>query len=257
MDTIVRHRTVNGAAEDTTTMSASTVLEALSTGAIEVLGLLPYSSNYTFLVRVTSGDERTLAVYKPQRGERPLWDFMTGSLGAREVASYLVSEEAGWGIVPPTVLREEGPLGAGSLQLFIEHDPDRHFFVLMEERLDDFRPFAVFDVVINNADRKAGHVIEDASKKVWAVDHGLTFHAEPKLRTVIWQFADEPLGARLRSQLGALGSVLSDPDDLGGQLAELLTPEEATATLERVENLLLEDSFPPPGPDRPLPWPLV
>ena len=256
-------------------MSASTVLEALSTGAIEVLGLLPYSSNYTFLARVTSGDERTLAVYKPQRGERPLWDFTTGSLGAREVASYLVSEEAGWGIIPPTVLREEGPLGAGSLQLFIEHDPDRHFFVLMEERLDDFRAFAAFDVVINNADRKAGHVIEDGSrrpslgersdvrarmpkkKKLWAVDHGLTFHAEPKLRTVIWQFADEPLGESLRTQLGTLGSALSDPGGLGGAVAELLTPEEAARALERVEGLLIEDSFPSPGLDRPLPWPLV
>ena len=202
-------------------------------------------------------DGQFLAVYKPQRGEQPLWDFATGSLGAREVASYLVSEAAGWGIVPPTVFREEGPLGAGSLQLFIEHDPDRHFFVLMEERLDDFRVFAAFDVVVNNADRKAGHVVEDEARVPWAVDHGLTFHVEPKLRTVIWQFADEPLGASLRSQLGALGSVLSDADGLGGQLAELLTPEEATATLERVENLLLEDSFPPPGIDRPLPWPLV
>jgi uncharacterized repeat protein (TIGR03843 family) len=234
---------------------AAATLQALSTGGIEVLGLLPYSSNYTFLVRVTGDEGQFLAVYKPQRGERPLWDFATGSLGAREVASYLVSEAAGWGIVPPTVFREEGPLGAGSLQLFIEHDPDRHFFVLMEERLDDFRAFAAFDVVVNNADRKAGHVIEDAAKVLWAVDHGLTFHVEPKLRTVIWQFADEPLGASLRSQLGALGSVVSD--GLGGRLAELLTPEEATATLERVENLLLEDSFPPPGLDRPLPWPLV
>lgn len=244
-------------------MSASRVLEALSTGAIEVLGLLPYSSNYTFLVRVTSGDERTLAVYKPQRGERPLWDFTTGSLGAREVTSYLVSEAAGWGIVPPTVFREEGPLGAGSLQLFVEHDPDRHFFVLMEERLDDFRVFAAFDVVINNADRKAGHVIEDGSrmpkkkKKLWAVDHGLTFHAEPKLRTVIWQFAGEPLGASLRNQLGTLGSALSDPGGLGGEVAELLTLEESARALERVEGLLIEDSFPSPGLDRPLPWPLV
>jgi conserved hypothetical protein len=242
--------------------SASTVLEALSTGAVEVLGLLPYSSNYTFLVRVTSGDERILAVYKPQRGERPLWDFTTGSLGAREVASYLVSEEAGWGIVPPTVFRAEGPLGAGSLQLFIEHDPDRHFFVLMEERLDDFRVFAVFDVVINNADRKAGHVIEDdtrmpKNKELWAVDHGLTFHAEPKLRTVIWQFAGEPLCESLRTQLGNLGSALTDPGGLGGAVAELLSPEEAAGALERVEGLLIEDSFPSPGLDRPLPWPLV
>ncbi len=238
-------------------MSSSRILEALSTGSIEVLGLLPYSSNYTFLARVTSGDDEVLAVYKPQRGERPLWDFPDGTLGARELASFLVAQAAGWDIVPETVYRSEGPLGAGSLQRFIEHDPDRHFFILMEERLEDFRVFACLDVVINNADRKAGHVIEDGEKRLWGVDHGLSFHTENKLRTVIWQFAEESLGRSLRDGLESLGSALSDDGGLGAELADLLSPEESAATLERVENLLVEDSFPPPSNDRPLPWPLV
>lgn len=236
---------------------ASAALELLAAGDVEVLGLLPYSSNYTFLARVRKGADETTAVYKPTRGERPLWDFPPGTLAAREVAAFLVSEAAGWGIVPPTVLREEGPLGAGSLQTFVEHDPDRHFFILMEERLEDFMPFAAFDVVVNNADRKAGHVLEDSDGRLWGVDHGLSFHVEPKLRTVIWSFADEALGNALRRDLEQLGSVLADPGGLGGRLEGLLSAEEAAATLARAEALLVEDRFPAPGHDRPLPWPLI
>jgi hypothetical protein len=232
-------------------------LELIGRGEVEVLGLLPYSSNYTFLAKVRTPDGEVLAVYKPARGERPLWDFPHGTLAAREVATWLVSEAAGWNVVPPTVLRADVPLGPGSLQLFIEHDPDRHYFVLVEERPDDFPVFAALDVVANNADRKAGHVLEDASGKLWAVDHGLTFHVEPKLRTVIWAFAGDPLGAALRSDLERLGGALDDGSGLGGELARLLTPREAEATLARVETLLVEDRFPAPGADRPLPWPLI
>lgn len=238
-------------------MDDSALLELLAAGAIEPLGLLPYSSNYTFLVRVERAGKQTLAVYKPSRGERPLWDFPRGTLAAREVAAYLVSEAAGWHIVPPTVMRAAGPHGPGSLQLFIEHDPDRHYFVLMEERHDELRRFAAFDVVVNNADRKAGHVLEDAAGRLWAVDHGICFHVEPKLRTVIWSYADQPLGTELRTELGALGAKLADERDLRGDLARLLSPEEAAATLDRLETLLVEDRFPAPGPDRPLPWPLI
>lgn len=232
-------------------------LDLLQRGAVEVLGLLPHSSNYTFLARVTDEGRSALAVYKPRRGERPLWDFPPGTLAARELAAFLLSETSGWNIVPPTVLRESGPLGDGSLQLFVEHDPDRHFFTLMEERLEDFIPFAAFDVVANNADRKGGHVLEDGNGRLWAVDHGVTFHVEPKLRTVIWSFAEQPLGSDLRAELERLGVALSDDDDLGGELARLLSPSEAEAALERVETLLVEDRFPSPGFDRPLPWPLI
>ncbi|HYZ46648.1 MAG TPA: hypothetical protein VE712_03195, partial [Actinomycetota bacterium] len=158
-------------------------LRLLSSGDVEVLSLLPYSSNYVFLARVRNEETDALAVYKPRRGERPLWDFPRGTLAAREVAAFLVSEAAGWGKVPPTVLRADAPLGVGSLQLFIEHDPERHYFTLMEERAEDLVAFAAFDVVINNADRKSGHVLEDADGRLWAVDHGVTFHPHDKLRT--------------------------------------------------------------------------
>jgi uncharacterized repeat protein (TIGR03843 family) len=229
----------------------------LEQGEIEVLGLLPYSSNYTFLTRLRSEDAETFAVYKPARGERPLWDFAPGTLAAREVASFRVSEACGWGIVPPTVLRDDAPLGPGSLQLFVEHDPDVHYLTLMQQRLEDFRVFAALDVVINNADRKAGHVLQDAEGRVWAVDHGLTFHIEPKLRTVIWQFADEPLGDPLRNQLDRLGTELARSGGLGDELAHLLSLGESAATLARVETLLVDDCFPAPGSERPLPWPLI
>ena len=195
------------------------------------------------------------AVYKPRRGERPLWDFPDGTLAAREVAAWIVSN-ASWGIVPPTVLREDAPLGAGSLQLFVSHDPDRHYFVLKDDRLEELAAFAAFDAVVNNADRKAGHVIVDRDDRLWAVDHGLTFHVEPKLRTVIWDFAEERLTPDLRKTLERLGEELAD-DRLGGELARLLSPSEAAACLERVEALLIEDRFPAPQGPRPLPWPLI
>jgi len=228
----------------------------LETGAIEVLGLIPYSSNYTFLTRVSGPNGETNAVYKPRRGERPLWDFPDGTLAAREVAAWMISDTS-WGLVPPTVLREDGPLGMGSLQLFIPHDPDRHYFVLMDDHLEELAAFAAFDAVVNNADRKAGHVVEDESGRLWAVDHGLTFHVEPKLRTVIWAFAEERLTPAIRAMLEKLGAALADDGGLGAALADLLSPGEAAATLERVEGLLLEDRFPAPQGPRPLPWPLI
>ena len=231
-------------------------LEVLQRGDVEVVGLLPYSSNYTFLARVRLGQTELLAVYKPRRGETPLRDFPPGTLAARERAAFLVSEAAGWGIVPVTVLRADAPMGEGSLQLFVEHDPEVHYFTLMHDRLDEFATFAAFDAVVNNADRKSGHVLEDSAGRLWAVDHGLTFHTDDKLRTVIWAFAEEPLTKEIRSTLEGLGAGLSD-GDLSGQLGALLGPEEVVATLNRVETLLVEDRFPAPGTDRPLPWPLI
>jgi len=148
-------------------------------------------------------------------------------------------------------------MGPGSVQLFIEHDPERHYLVLMEERLESFPIFAALDVIINNADRKAGHIIEDATGRLWAVDHGISFHVEHKLRTVIWQFAGQRLGQEVRRGLETVGAGLADPNGLGGRLAALLSSAEAEATLARVESLLVEDRFPAPEGDRPLPWPLI
>jgi uncharacterized repeat protein (TIGR03843 family) len=234
--------------------SGQGVLELLRSGDVEVLGLLPYSSNYVFLTRVTGGDEELLAVYKPRKGERPLWDFPTGTLAAREVAAYEVSEAGGWGFVPPTVMRLDAPLGAGSLQQFIEHDPERHFFVLMEEpeRRIEFAKLAAFDIVINNADRKGGHVLEDADGKLWAVDHGLAFNAEPKLRTVIWGFAGDELQPEARAQLETALQALADT-----RLDELLSPDEVIETRARAELLLKTGTYPHPSGPYAMPWPLV
>ena len=238
-------------------LSSQQVLEVLERGSVETVGLLPYSSNYAFLATVCLDNVEVKSVYKPRRGERPLWDFPHGTLAARECAAYLVSEAGGWGVVPPTVLRTDAPMGEGSVQQFIHHDPNRHYFVLVEERPADFPSLAAFDIVTNNADRKAGHVIEDAGGRLWAVDHGLSFNVEDKLRTVIWEFAGDPLGAELTGQLNALRDKLHDPDGLGDELAALLSPEESAATLARTESLLNEGRFPVPESEYRLPWPLV
>ena len=247
---------IERASADNVIVSSDQALRILGSGTITVLGLLPYSSNYTFLARAEHEDQEALAVYKPRRGERPLWDFPPGSLAAREVAAWLVSEASGWRIVPPTVLREDAPLGEGSVQLFIQHDPDRHFFVVMEERLHELGVFAAFDAVVNNADRKGGHVLEDMSGRLWGVDHGLCFNDQPKLRTVIWQFAGESFGPDVRAALEALRSQLA-AGALNRRLAQLLNPQEVAATAERVDALLATGRWPAPQGDRPLPWPLV
>lgn len=194
---------------------------------------------------------------KPRRGETPLWDFPHGTLAAREVAAYEVSRASGWDLVPPTVLRDDTPLGDGSLQLFVNHDPERHYFVLVEERKPDLRTLAALDVVINNADRKGGHVIEDGAGRLWAVDHGVSFHAEPKLRTVIWDYADEPIGEEAERGLTTLQRELEAERTLRLRLEQLLAPQEVIAVRGRIQSLLTSGRFPTPGRERPLPWPLI
>lgn len=228
----------------------------LSGGDIEVLGLLPFSSNYVFLARLTKDEDEALAVYKPQRGERPLWDFPPGTLAAREVAAYEVSEAIGWELVPATVMREDAPLGRGSVQLFIEHDPEQHFFTLMNDHHPELKRFAVFDIIINNADRKGGHVVKGPDGHIWGVDHGLTFNIEPKLRTVIWGFAGEGLEG-LEEDLESLAEVLQPGGALAERLGELLSPAEAQETSARLGHLLLESVFPAPEGPFAMPWPLV
>ena len=228
--------------------------EVLAASDVEVLGLLPYASNYTFLARI--GDEDR-AVYKPTRGERPLWDFPIGTLAAREAAAYLVDVAGGFDIVPPTVMRDDLPLGPGSLQAFIDHDPELHFFTLSEKRLADFEIFAAFDVVTNNADRKAGHVLQDAAGKLWSVDHGLTFNVEDKLRTVIWDFADHPVTERVTPHLERLVAAFEGDASFRGELGVLLGDTEIATTAARAKLLLRAGRYPQPGGLRPYPWPLV
>ena len=233
------------------------ILSALSSGTIELKGQFVWGSNYTFLVQVTQGDETRPAVYKPARGERPLWDFPEGTLAQREVAAYVVSRALGWDLVPPTVLRPDGPAGAGSLQLFVDADPERHYFTFTEAEKQRLRPVAVFDLLINNADRKGGHVLLGESDHLWLIDHGVCFHAEDKLRTVIWDFVGEPIPRELLAALRRLRQALLDDDALRTELGGLLAAEEVEALQARTDRLLRLKRFPPPGADRPYPWPLV
>lgn len=226
----------------------------LAGGEIELIGLLPGASNYTFATIVRNGDARATAVYKPARGERPLWDFPRGTLWRREVAAFEVSEALGWGLVPATVGRD-GPHGPGSLQWFVDADPDAHYFTLMPALADVFRLVAAFDIVVNNADRKAGHcVLENDTGRIWAIDHGVSFHADPKLRTVIWDFVGEPLPARVRQDLQRLLRDHAAWD----RLRSLLARDEIASLRARVRALLDEGAFPDPPEDRrAFPWPPV
>jgi len=228
-------------------------LRLLTEGDIEVVGRLPWSSNHTFLATCVLGEEEAGAVYKPGRGERRLWDFPE-AIYRREVAAYELSRTLGWDLVPETVERDDAPLGPGSLQLFIPADFSQHHFTLVEreEHLDRLRAICAFDVVANNADRKSGHCILGEDGRVWAIDNGLCFHTEPKLRTVIWEFAGEPLPADLVEDLSRVAR--SPPEGLGS----LLSAREVAAVSRRAGALLEAGRFPVPDPDtHHYPWPLV
>lgn len=230
--------------------------ELLATGGMEVVGRVAWSSNAALLVTVVGDAGEMLAVYKPQQGERPLWDFPDGSLCRREVASFRVSEALGWDIVPTTVLRD-GPYGVGMVQRFVEHDPDDHYFTLLEDHPDEFRRFAAFDVVINNADRKGGHCLREMTTgHLYGIDHGLTFHVGPKLRTVIWDFAAEPVPDALLADVDTLRGALCGA--LGDQLRGLLHPAELTALDRRIDDLLLTRRYPEPDEGyHSVPWPVI
>jgi hypothetical protein len=169
------------------------VVKALQKGVIEMQGQFLSGSNYTFLAQLSMEGECFQVVYKPIRGEQPLWDFPHGSLARREVAAYLVSEALEWDLVPPTIFRKEGPLGAGSLQQYVEHDPNDHYFNFEDKDRQRLRPVVVFDLILNNADRKGGHILRGEDDHLWLIDHGLCFHAEEKLRTVVWDFSGEAI----------------------------------------------------------------
>jgi len=231
---------------------ASGVLTALAEGEIEVKGRMPWSSNATFLVTVGHQGTEFDAVYKPGRGERPLWDFPDG-LYRREVAAYALSEMLGWQLVPETIVRRDAPFGPGSLQRFVDADFSQHYFTLVEDERhhDALRAMGTFDLVANNADRKSGHCLLDGDGHVWGVDHGLCFHAEPRLRTVIWEFGGEPIPDPLLADLERLAT--SAPAGLKG----LLSPAEGRAVARRAAGVVGLGRFPDPGAARPYPWPLV
>jgi uncharacterized repeat protein (TIGR03843 family) len=229
--------------------------DRLASAGVTVLGRMLNASNATFLVRLDGADG--MAIYKPGRGERPLWDFAPG-LYRREVAAYVLSEALGLGVVPPTVVRPDAPLGEGSLQWFVNADFAEHYFSLYGERPDlhdQLRAIAVFDAIANNTDRKSGHCLLEVAAnadgdQVWAIDNGLCFAADDKLRTVIWEFAGEPLTHELRR---AAGCAVDPP----AELEALLDDDEITAISARARRLLARATFPAEQHSHGYPWPLV
>jgi len=220
----------------------SSLRQALENGEIKLQGQFLLGSNYTFLVKVRHEVQEIPAIYKPARGEQPLWDFPEASLAGREVAAYLVSEALGFNFVPLTVLRTDGPFGPGSLQQFIEYDPNYHYFTFSESDRQRLRPVALFDLLVNNADRKGSHLlIEKGTNKLWLIDHGLCFHAEDKLRTVLWDFAGESIPERLIAALASFHTSLHA--SLSTILAPYLQPDELAALAARADCLLANPIF--------------
>ncbi|HQX62699.1 MAG TPA: SCO1664 family protein [Thermomicrobiales bacterium] len=219
-------------------------LNRLRSGGIAECKLVPWGSNYTFAVALTDPDdqdaETLLAIYKPRAGEAPLWDFPSGTLYQREYAAYLLADALGWDFIPPTVIRD-GPHGIGTVQLYIEPEHDSHYFSFRDSHQDELRRMAVFDLVANNADRKAGHCFRDrAQTSIWGIDHGLTFNIEQKVRTVIWDFCGEEIPEDLAAGLRRV----RDDATISALLAPQLDPLEIQALRARAARLLEDGVFP-------------
>ena len=228
-------------------------LTVLAHGEIDMVGRVVDSSNATYVIQVTLDGEQLPAVYKPEAGERPLWDFDPG-LYKRERAAYVLSDHLGWDLVPPTVVREDAPAGVGSVQRFVEGDHREHYFTLYDDRPelhDTFRRMAVFDCIANNTDRKSGHVLLGDDGHVYGIDHGLCFAADFKLRTVIWDFAGEEIPAADLATIEPLASAVPDA------LSTLLRRDEVAALQSRVQRLLTTRVLPVDRTGRRIPWPLI
>jgi hypothetical protein len=230
----------------------------LERGTIEGIELIPWGSNYTFAAALRNDDGASCyAVYKPRRGEVPLRDFPSGTLYKREVAAYVLTRHLGWDMIPPTIVREEGPHGIGSLQLYVEPraGPSGQYEKLRESHRCDLQRMAIFDLLTNNADRKGGHCLLDVRGHVWGIDHGLTFHHVPKLRTVIWDFVGEPMPERLCEELASMRKDRARLAALDRDLRHLLAAQEMDALYQRWDRLLASPCFPELDPYRNVPWP--
>ena len=240
-------------------MENDEIFSALQSGTLHLEGQFIYGSNYTFMAACQFKGQTFKTVYKPVRGERPLWDFAHQTLARREVAAFLVSESLGWGLVPPTVFRQKrAPMGSGSIQLFIEHDPDVHYFNMSEDHKYLLPKVMLFDLLINNADRKAGHLLINPEGELFLIDHGLSFHIVDKLRTVVWDHAGEPIPSQLLDDVNKAMAMLPPGEKLHNALKRHLMGEEITALINRAQGLLAAEAFPlPPEDRRAYPWPLV
>jgi uncharacterized repeat protein (TIGR03843 family) len=235
------------------------ILEILQSAPCSLAGQFINGSNYTFFITLKTQDGDVQAVYKPVRGETPLWDFPTGSLARREVAAYHLSEVLGWHIVPPTVYRKKKlPFGAGSVQQFIDSDPQKHYFNLSLEEKERLRPVALFDCLINNADRKGSHILLTTEGRIYCIDHGICFHVENKLRTVIWDFAGQPIPSELLNDLDRLVSGVLSDQQVYPELSIYLRKGEIKAMAARAKQLLKSGKFPESDNTlRQFPWPPV
>src|SRR5581483_7312232 len=229
------------------------VLHLLHSGEITASELIPWGSNYTFAVKIECDGVATLGVYKPLRGEAPLWDFPEG-LYRREYAAYVVAHLLGWDFVPPTIVRD-GPNGIGSLQLFVEHEATDYFH-FRENYAAELQRMCVFDVIANNADRKAGHCLKGVDGQLWGIDHGLTFNVQPKLRTVIWDYGGEPIPQPLMDDLLDFRTDSARLKELYVQLGNCLAKDELAMFLKRIDRLIEQPVFPAPYSRRAVPWPL-
>jgi hypothetical protein len=227
-------------------------LELLNTGAITVTGRLVDASNATLFASIESDKAQGQCIYKPIAGERPLWDFPDGQLAHREYAAFLISEFLSLHIVPPTVLRD-GPFGLGMVQLWIDIDEEIDLAQYFSQDNPQLRTMALFDAIINNTDRKIGHLLPDKSGRLFGCDHGVTFHSEYKLRTVLWQWAGEPLRD---SEIEILQKAIYEFAQIEDALNDYLTKDELVALEIRIRELLESGTFPLPNPDWPsIPWP--
>jgi uncharacterized repeat protein (TIGR03843 family) len=230
----------------------------LERGTFEGIELIPWGSNYTFAAQL-KGDDGSCCygVYKPRRGEVPLRDFPSGTLYKREVAAYVLAAHLDWDMIPPTIVREEGPHGIGSLQLYVEPNAGAsgQYDRLRHTHRCDLQRMAVFDLISNNADRKGAHCLLDVRGRVWGIDHGLTFHSVPKLRTVIWDFVGEPVPADLLQQLVTFRADSTRVQALERALRPLLVERELESLFQRWDRLLANPCFPQLDPYRNVPWP--
>jgi uncharacterized repeat protein (TIGR03843 family) len=241
---------------DHRTHSTVELCTLLQDGRILECEIIPWGSNYTFLVAMDVGQKAPLlGVYKPRRGESPLWDFPDGTLYKREYAAFLLSEDLRWHMVPPTVIRQ-GPKGIGTVQLYIHHrQEDADYFALREHYVHEVQTLAVFDLIANNTDRKAGHCLRGEDGRIWGIDHGLTFHHHPKLRTVIWDFGGEPIPERLLADIRRVHTALTTQQELAPVFTELLLAVEVEALITRMHYILSHPQFPSLQTRRGVPWP--